>query len=527
MCYYTATGNRVALKALFLNLIQCVGNQKQTSLLFSSLKRLSLAKSPNLSTRSKFLPKSALLFVPLLLLLYMQEAMALSAKTSHTIKGSAPYLTFDSGQTKITDTNELLSITLPDGTKISPLTNTSAITPIWMPYAGNKLGDITMAVPSDTNLIDIKDLVDQGYWGDDDGDGQGTDGITATGSILVDFTDKNGNPVSRSDSLSICYAPYRIKLKAYGGYLKTNHGVPNKTYFNNDTVNYYINPYSMQPQVCSVMPNLHGGSLGPANIWDRDKGFLTEFPNPSFPSSYALNFPTTGADGLYFDLDIGGFDAGHLRWSVITSGSIRATVSRTRPHSGTFINPQGRTIEADEWILDKSKYVTRVTLNGPRATDSQINSSNPSPLNKPILPQTFELEGRDSNDNVIVRYGFVLKQWFVYRSKRERHNEQSAWCSSLGYRTPQVSDLTNATRTMNPPFSGAIPSSPYNNYQRRIGAGFFTEWGIMGEYLDANFTSDYVFTIDTSLGGHKFVVSAHNGAIADGGNLIFYAVCIP
>jgi hypothetical protein len=45
------------------------------------------------------------------------------------------------------------------------------------------------------------------------------------------------------------------------------------------------------------------------------------------PSSYELNFPTTGMNGLYFDLILGG-DANDLIWDTpVTHGGITATVT--------------------------------------------------------------------------------------------------------------------------------------------------------------------------------------------------------
>ncbi|MWP46469.1 hypothetical protein [Gilliamella sp. Pas-s27] len=120
----------------------------------------------------------------------------------------------------------------------------------------------------------------------------------------------------------------------------------------------------------------------------------------------------------------------------------------------------------DSWIPsdDRGKQVARVTLRGPKASSSQISSSNPSPLTRLSLPQTFELVGRDRSGNE-VRYGFVLKQWFVYRGNQsKRYSDQLAWCNSLGYRMPRVRDLTNSVKTDNPPISGAAPSSSVNYY---------------------------------------------------------------
>lgn len=77
----------------------------------------------------------------LLLLSYSFTAQALSAQTSKVIEGTAPYFTFDNGLNKVTTTNDLLGITLSDGTKITPQTNNSAITPIVLPKTGETLAD--------------------------------------------------------------------------------------------------------------------------------------------------------------------------------------------------------------------------------------------------------------------------------------------------------------------------------------------------------------------------------------------------
>ncbi|MWP30409.1 hypothetical protein, partial [Gilliamella sp. Pra-s54] len=352
--------------------------------------------------------------------------------------------------------------------------------------------------------------------GDDDGDGQGVGGVTASGSISVAFRDKNGRTVNRSDALSICSAPYKVTLTSTGGTLSTQYGVPRSSSFSGATVDYYINPYDYAG-ICSVRPNLlFGGTTGiisgdnpryagPANIWSPTKGFLVQSTSPS---SYDRNFPTTGADGLYFDLDIGGLDASQLSWTVNTSGSISATVSWTRPRSGTFRDPAGYTVQADKWISDKSKNVTRVTLHGPRASSSQISSGNPSRLTRPSLPQTFELVGRDRSGNE-VRYGFVLKQWFVHRgNKLDSAFTQTAWCRSLGYRMVRVRDLTNS-KWYN---LGASPRSSGNDYMRHIGAGFFTEWGYMNYYADAGFSADAYWTSDVS-SSDQFLVFAYLGTV--------------
>ncbi|MWN06795.1 hypothetical protein, partial [Gilliamella sp. Pas-s95] len=349
------------------------------------------------------------------------------------------------------------------------------------------------------------------YWGDDDGDGQGINGVTATGDISVSFTDKDGNTVNRSDTLDICNAPYKVTLSSTEGYLQTRYGVPNTTYFNNSIVTYYINPYNTVARVCYARPNLSHGAIdsfvGPANIWSRDKGFLVQSTSSS---SYGHNFPTTGADGLYFDLLIGGVDGSQLTWSVVTNGSsITATVTSVTTN--------------ESWIpvADIGKIVARVKLSGPRADSTQIGSSNPSPFTPLLfLPQTFELVGRDSQGNE-VRYGFVLKQWFVHRgNKMDTQSNHSSWCSSLGYRLPQIKDLTNAKCGVSRNFScingvdGATPSSSVNHYMRHIGAGFFTEWGRVGSYADVGFVDSRYWTSDAA-GSYGFNVESDYGNVSN------------
>ncbi|MCO6552746.1 MAG: hypothetical protein J6563_07210, partial [Gilliamella sp.] len=467
---------------------------------------------PPLLFKSPLLSKSALVLAPLLLLSYTQGTEALTVNTTNTIHGSAPYLTFDGGRTKATNTDTFLAIELPDGRRITQSTNTSSATnPIMLPRGNYTFNDIHTVLPSGATSISLNSLISQGKWGDDDGDGQGTNGVTASGSISLVIKDKDGATVSRSDAINLCKAPYKVTLDSTGGSLTTQYGVPNSSRFYGGTVDYYITLPS-QPVICSVRPNLSGGTgryAGPSNIWNPNKGFLTQSTNPS---SYDRNFPTTGSDGLYFDLDIGGIDGGQLRWTVNTSGSLGATVRWTRPLTGTFTDPRGNTVQADRWIRDKSKNVTRVTLTGPKADSSQISSSNPGSLTRPVLPQTFELVGRDSSGNE-VRYGFVLKQWFVHRgNKYDTPSNQTAWCSRLGYRMPRVSDLTNAVRTDNPPISGAAPSSSGNYYQRHIGAGFFTEWGSMHHYAVAGFNHLNHWTSDAT-GSNQFAVYSYNGIV--------------
>jgi hypothetical protein len=152
----------------------------------------------------------------------------------------------------------------------------------------------------------------------------------------------------------------------------------------------------------------------------------------------------------------------------------------------------------------EGKAFARVTLNGPFADDTQINSDNPVPVFKPSLPQTFELVGRNRHNEEVVRYGFVLKHWFVYRNKEGSQSEQTAWCSAIGYRMPRVKELTNVkcgridgrggiTFPCLNDIDGAF--RPPTNYRedwapeyelRYVDAGLVTEWDLVGGGLNPN-----------------------------------------
>ncbi len=416
------------------------------------------------------------------------SAHALTSKTSNPIEGSAPYLTFDGGHTRAVDTDGLLGITLSNGVQYTPSTNTSSTTPIELPVIGQSFADINMLMPTDTNEVELSALIGSPYyyWGDDDGD----DDITATGSLSLSIVDKYDQAVSRNTVPEICKAPYQVKLTNTDSTLATRYGIPQGSTFSANDVTYYVNPKT-GPVVCFAKPSLKYGVsayAGPATMWDPNNGFLPQ-------SSYDLNFPTVGGNNLYFDLAISGNNQ-VLSWSPVSHGGITATMTNS------------------------TSTGVRVTLTGPVASQSQWGLNNPGPVAKPTLPQTFELVGRDSNGNAVVKYGFVLKQWFVGRGNGFYvHPNTVAWCNNIGYRIPKVKDLTNAScQRHNAAVScegsvGATPPSPSNVYQRHIGAGFFTEWGTMRSYPETDFTPHWYWTGDSIGITYHFIVFGDEGTI--------------
>ena len=426
-------------------------------------------------------------FAVTLVLLFSFNSHALSAHTTNVIHGNAPYLTFDGGRTRATDANSLLGITLSDGRQITPNTNNSWAMPIELPRFGESFADIGMLVPTNTNTIALSTLIGApyNYWRDDDGDGQENNGISATGNLTLTILDNNNQVVARNHVLTVCKAPYKVILASTNGILSTLYGAPNRSDFNASNATYFINPKA-SPTVCFARPNLRYGGAndvvngdivdfrGPEWMWDSNKGFLTQ---STTPSSYHLNFPTTGANNLYFDLEIGGYN-GALTWAPVTRSGITATMRYTYNN------------------------VVRVTLTGPAVSDSQAASNSPGRIAKPSLPQTFELIGRDGSGNEVVKYGFVLQQWFVHRLHLSLSNEANSWCSNIGYRLTKVKDLTNAScqGTLSGPHCvgavGATPPSPNNRYQRIIRAGFFSEWGFMDHYAKARFSNTFYWASD-------------------------------
>ncbi|WP_133052325.1 hypothetical protein, partial [Gilliamella apis] len=285
---------------------------------------------------------------------------ALTTKTTNIIYGSAPYLTFDGGRTRVTNTEALLRISLSDGRTFTPTTNDSSLdNPIELPVAGQSFNDIGMLIPTDTDSIALSSVIGppNNYWGDDDGDGQGVSGVTATGSLNLFIEDKfNHRVVARNEVLTICGAPYRLTLSNTYGTLTTRYGVPNESRFNPGNATYYINPKETTPKICYAEPN-YSPIEGISNtVWERFKGFL---PQSVTPSSYGLNFPTTGAHNMYFDLAIGGSNAQALSWAPVSHGGITATMTDSPGHHYN------------------NYYSIRVTLTGPVVTRSQWNSVNP------------------------------------------------------------------------------------------------------------------------------------------------------
>lgn len=431
---------------------------------FSRKLDLATVSTPNKTSRR--LSKRLLVLLTLLSSSYSFNCSALSAQTASYVTGTLPYFTRNNGVTKILTVNDLSAITLSDGTVITAATNpTDRNTAIELPEKNQSFEDIVISLlpPTETS-IDVSTVLGApyNYWGDDEGDGQGDNGIQASGNISVTILDRNQLSVPRNEVLEACKAPYTINLSIAGPViLSTRYGVPNqRRYESSLRVSYVINPKAEDVKLCGLYtytgePGFSQNQSkidGPANLWIPKVGFKIQSTDPS---SYDKNFPTTGFDNVGFSLQLSnsGKTTKQLNWSSVTK--------------------EGITID----VQDRGYNNITMTLLGPHATRAQALSKTPGKLITPNLPQTFEIVGYDSNNNAGFKYGFVLKNWFVFRNGTiDFYNNQEAWCSNIGYRLPLIKELTNTVSPVYPGISGK-PSSSGEYFQYYIGAGLLAEWG--------------------------------------------------
>ncbi|MDF7667285.1 hypothetical protein PT273_05440 [Orbaceae bacterium ESL0727] len=412
---------------------------------------------------------------------FSAQAISQSIITANTIQGSAPYLTFDGGVTKVNDTVALQSITLSNGQTFNQATNPSSSTqPIELPVEGQTLANVTMFVPTTRDSIDLNDLISSpnNFWGDDEGDGQGTNGITATGTLSLQITDANGNTVRRNDQLTSCLPYYKITLSSTAGTLKTLYGNPNTTQFAPATTVYYIKPKPpTRPYVCYAQPSLafNGANYaGPASQWDNARGFI-----PQNINNPATNFPTVGAYALFFNLTVA-----NGNWQDIS-------YDKTPSSSGISIT-----------ISDGgATNIAKLFLTGPR-----YNTNNAATA----VPTTFIIYSDRAKTNKI--YSFTISKWFITTPGNNTAGiYRSTYCRDTygnNYRIPSVAEYTNANSPERG-WTGGLAGQG-NNYQRRIGGGLLSEWGLVNTqngsiYTSSHFDSYDLWAIETNSRGSQFL----------------------
>lgn len=418
------------------------------------------------------------------------EGAAQSAFTSQSIQGSAPYLTFDNGVTKATDTSSLLSIKLPNGTSYSKNNNPSSPSnAIELPVTGQTIADVQMLVPTTASSVNLNTLIGPpyNYWRDANGDGQGENGINATGVLSFQMKDSDGNTLNRSSNLDICLAYYSVTLSSTAGTLTTKYGNPNSTTYDAATVTYYIKPKQpVLPIVCYAQPNLQlngdrGDSFdGPASQWNRNKGFKLQ--NINSPSS---NFPTMGANNLFFNLTIAGG-----RWDTVS-------YDKSPTNSGIDLSITN----------GKSINIAKITLKGPKYGDSSDTANK-------AVPTTFTIYSDTGKTNKI--YSFTISKWFITKPGNGGGYNDNYCRDTYGgsYQIPSIADYTNSNYGSY--WTGGL-SGQGANYQRRIGGGLMAEWGNVNKgmfsiYFDTDFDGSNYWARESN-GSIQFEVSAYTGFI--------------
>ncbi|NUF50439.1 hypothetical protein [Gilliamella sp. ESL0250] len=431
--------------------------------------------------------------------------------TNQVIHGSAPYLTLDGGITKTESLEELLSITLSNNKSYIPqginnglypsgiIDFSSEINPIELPNKADTFESVQTIVPvANYPRINLAELVGEpyNYGKDDDGDGR----VNATGSLTIKWQNKKGEDITDevkahpNKLLNICNAPYKLTLTATDAELWTPYGIPKGSHFSGSSHSYYIKPKIDIPLVCYAQPNLNNGTgvyAGPKEQWSENDGFKLQSL-----SDASKNFPTTGANNLYFKLILAGMTA---RQMIAINGSI------VRPVSGMGIT---LSLTAENNALDEN--VVRVTLKGP-TKDS---------MNKMFKPARFELY-RDMAKNLI--YQFKIDRWFIVKSgdTGQHYDNAVSFCKNLSspqtYFVPAAQDYTNANGY---DWNLGVPGQG-NTYQRRISywnnsqwvGGLFSEWGIIYDYRDAGWDSGDYWVTDVSQEGRRYNVFARLGDV--------------
>lgn len=390
---------------------------------------------------------------------------ALSNQTAKFINGTAPYLTFDNGQTKSTDTKALSWISyMENGQEVKynqpPKDTNNDPLSIAIPNSIATFADIQTIVPVSSSMdsdkvqsIDFSTILQApyNYGRDDDGDLVNA----GTGKISMRITNSLGQNVARTDAVDKCLAPYYINLHIENSSIKTQYGVPDSTTFSDLDDNYFLNVGSSSFYTCFVQPKTLTQNNGVSGQWDSDKNvfLVQDVNNPE------TNFPATGANDLNFKLIVAGLkDYRQLSYSKV---------------------PNNSNVDLE---FSESKGVAVVKLKGP-------NSNSPS-SKMSFVPTQFTIYADQAK--TIPIYRFKLRHWFIPQADsngidmvENNYNNAENYCASLpNYRLPIVSDLTNG----NIPnwWEGGYPGNGEKKI-RQINGGLLSEWGSLSNkgYGDA------------------------------------------
>lgn len=427
-------------------------------------------------------------------LMYAFNAQALTSNTTaQAINGSAPYLTFDNGQTKSDNTRALLWLRLNDGNQnieypAPPKDNNNNPVIITIPAAVNTFEDIQTVVSANTPIVDGVQSIDfstilqdpNNYARDDDGDVV----VSATGKIAMTILDSTEQKVKRTDTIDTCLAPYTINLKIDDSEIKTQYGIPDSTTYSKLEDNYYLGVDSNTIYTCFVQPLTRdpNNRLGEPGQWDDNKHvfYLQNINRPE------LNFPTTGSDSLYFKLIVAGLKNVNQ-------------LSYTKEPSNSNV----------DLVFEEENKIPKIKLKGP--------TSNSSSSTIRFVPTTFTIYADTAKTKPI--YSFKLQHWFIPHTDihgaayiENNHNNAVDYCSTLsGYRLPDVAELSNAN-------AYGINGHPNANSMypvRQINGGLISEWGGDLRYYTTQWHMFSIWTGTPSITpGQFYTVSSGSGSIS-------------
>lgn len=253
------------------------------------------------------------------------------------------------------------------------------------------------------------------------------------------------------------------------------------------------------PEVCSAYPlsDVIQSDIPAYNSqWQDGLGFFKQSDTDA-----SKNFPTVGADGLYFDLFVIGVDPSKVEWQV-------------QPSS----NASGVTVSTDK----QSTGYPRVTLTGPVNTNKGSTVINNA--SKFTSGTTFAVNGYiDGSSTPSLSYKFKLDKWFIYyyysriANSGVNKNDANKFCNTDNYRMANLDDASNANKLNNYTLqnTGTLYPSGTNAAKRVIGGGLIAEWGDIKSF--AGGTSFWTNSLDNNSNSTYLGVGMNNGGTTSSG----------
>jgi hypothetical protein len=371
------------------------------------------------------LTKASLTLLSQLIIIGSSHAM-LTANSNHFITGNAPYITFSYDDSEAKNMDDLIWIKQND-TKYDTQSTDNYSNPIVLSSI-TKAKQITTAFSDGKSVADI--VRENHYWIDKDGDI-----LQKVNGGQVTITVKNqdtGRVIDMNDIFNPCHV-YQFKLAISDTSITTSHGIPQTSrIYPGSSRNFYVQ--STQPAVCSVLPgDLKRGGEVTNDHWSKSNGFkVIDINNPS------VNFPTLGARGLFFYLNV-------------PRGIIKdITYIKEPANSGIDIA-----------MRDYSPKLKEIKLIGPGFGADPAYAAT-------AVATTFKFYAKNQ-----LIYSFKINRWYIAaKDKTRTFVESKDFCQSLSTHNSIYRMLTSAEFDL----------KMTNPNQRLINNNFYNEWGNSGTY---------------------------------------------